>query len=90
MRLGSLSERLRRRAYAHSLGKLQLTRQRAQEALLQLAQALSLVSTPTPGGSPAPMCTSAWTAGGGGAALGRAPNQRASRTAVRPACGREV
>ncbi|XP_045660279.1 perilipin-3 isoform X5 [Ursus americanus] len=45
VRLGSLSERLRRRAYAHSLGKLQLTRQRAQEALLQLAQALSLMET---------------------------------------------
>lgn len=45
VRLGSLSERLRQRAYAHSLGKLQLTRQRAQEALLQLAQALSLMET---------------------------------------------
>ncbi|XP_004771540.1 perilipin-3 isoform X1 [Mustela putorius furo] len=43
VRLGSLSERLRQRAYAHSLGKLQLTRQRAQEALVQLAQALSLM-----------------------------------------------
>ena len=52
VRLGSLSERLRQRAYAHSLGKLQLTRQRAQEALLQLAQALSLVRPrPCPGGS---------------------------------------
>lgn len=46
VRLGSLSERLRRRAYAHSLGKLQRTRQRAQEALAQLAQALSLVRPP--------------------------------------------
>ncbi|GAB5567576.1 perilipin-3 isoform X1 [Prionailurus iriomotensis] len=45
VRLGSLSERLRQRAYAHSLGKLQLTRQRAQEALLHLAQALSLMET---------------------------------------------
>ncbi|XP_026904982.1 perilipin-3 isoform X1 [Acinonyx jubatus] len=45
VRLGSLSERLRQRAYAHSLGKLQLTRQRAQEALLQLAQALRLMET---------------------------------------------
>ncbi|XP_027441824.1 perilipin-3 isoform X2 [Zalophus californianus] len=45
VRLGSLSERLRQRAYAHSLGKLQLTRQRAQEALVQLAQALSLMET---------------------------------------------
>ena len=43
VRLGSLSERLRQRAYEHSLGKLQHTRQRAQEALLQLSQALSLV-----------------------------------------------
>ncbi|EPY78546.1 perilipin-3 [Camelus ferus] len=45
VRLGSLSERLRQRAYAHSLGKLQHTRQRAQEALLQLSQALSLMET---------------------------------------------
>ncbi|XP_032250334.1 perilipin-3 isoform X3 [Phoca vitulina] len=45
VRLGSLSERLRQRAYAHSLGKLQLTRQRAQEGLVQLAQALSLMET---------------------------------------------
>lgn len=43
VRLGSLSERLRQQAYKHSLGKLQHTRQRAQEALLQLAQALSLM-----------------------------------------------
>ncbi|KAM8925226.1 perilipin-3 isoform 1-T2 [Lycaon pictus] len=45
VRLGSLSERLRQRAFAHSLGKLQLTRQRAQESLGQLAQALSLMET---------------------------------------------
>ncbi|KAF6096201.1 perilipin 3 [Phyllostomus discolor] len=45
VRLGSLSERLRQRAYEHSLGKLQHTRQRAQEALLQLTQALSLMET---------------------------------------------
>lgn len=45
VRLGSLSERLRQRAYEHSLGKLQHTRQRAQDALLQLAQALSLMET---------------------------------------------
>ncbi|XP_006206436.2 perilipin-3 [Vicugna pacos] len=45
VRLGSLSERLRQRAYAHSLGKLQHTRQRAQEALLHLSQALSLMET---------------------------------------------
>lgn len=43
VRLGSLSERLRQQAYKHSLGKLQHTRQRAQEALLQLTQALSLM-----------------------------------------------
>ena len=48
VRLGSLSERLRQRAYEPSLGKLQHTRQRAQEALLQLAQALNLVR-PCPG-----------------------------------------
>ncbi|XP_057396595.1 perilipin-3 isoform X1 [Balaenoptera acutorostrata] len=45
VRLGSLSERLRQRAYEHSLGKLQSTRQRAQEALLQLSQTLSLMET---------------------------------------------
>ncbi|XP_033256736.1 perilipin-3 isoform X1 [Orcinus orca] len=45
VRLGSLSERLRQRAYEHSLGKLQNTRQRAQEALLQLSQTLSLMET---------------------------------------------
>ncbi|KAM7141556.1 perilipin-3 isoform 2-T3 [Molossus nigricans] len=43
VRLGSLSERLRQQAYKHSLSKLQHTRQRAQEALLQLTQALSLM-----------------------------------------------
>uniref|UniRef100_A0A4W2D0Q7 Perilipin n=1 Tax=Bos indicus x Bos taurus TaxID=30522 RepID=A0A4W2D0Q7_BOBOX len=42
VRLGSLSERLRQRAYEHSLGKLQNTRQRAQEALHQLSQTLIL------------------------------------------------
>ncbi|KAG8519084.1 Perilipin-3 [Galemys pyrenaicus] len=42
VRLGALSERLRQRAYEHSLGKLQHTRQRAQEGLAQLTQALSL------------------------------------------------
>lgn len=45
VRLGSLSERLRQHAYEHSLGKLRATRQRAQEALLQLSQALSLMET---------------------------------------------
>ncbi|XP_051685827.2 perilipin-3 isoform X1 [Oryctolagus cuniculus] len=45
VRLGSLSERLRQRAYEHSVAKLRGTRQRAQEALGQLAQALSLVET---------------------------------------------
>ncbi|XP_059774684.1 perilipin-3 [Balaenoptera ricei] len=45
VRLGSLSERLRQRAYEHSLGKLQSTRQRAQEVLLQLSQTLSLMET---------------------------------------------
>ncbi|XP_053435324.1 perilipin-3 isoform X3 [Nycticebus coucang] len=42
-RLGSLSERLRQHAYEHSLSKLRLSRQKAQEALLQLSQALSLM-----------------------------------------------
>lgn len=45
VRLGSLSGRLRQRAYEHSLGKLQHTRQRARDALLQLEQALSLMET---------------------------------------------
>lgn len=45
VRLGSLSERLRQRAYEHSLGKLQNTRQRAQEALHQLTQTLTLMET---------------------------------------------
>uniref|UniRef100_A0A9L0RZF1 Perilipin n=1 Tax=Equus caballus TaxID=9796 RepID=A0A9L0RZF1_HORSE len=42
VRLGSLSERLRMRAYEHSLGKLRAARLGAQETLQQLAQALSL------------------------------------------------
>nr|KAF6349705.1 perilipin 3 [Myotis myotis] len=45
VRLGSLSERLRHQAYKHSVNKLQHTRQRAQEALLQLAQTLSLMES---------------------------------------------
>ncbi|XP_040097963.1 perilipin-3 isoform X2 [Oryx dammah] len=45
VRLGSLSERLRQRAYEHSLGKLQNTRQKAQEALHQLSQTLILMET---------------------------------------------
>ncbi|PNI25272.1 PLIN3 isoform 3 [Pan troglodytes] len=45
VRLGSLSERLWQHAYEHSLGKLRATKQRAQEALLQLSQALSLMET---------------------------------------------
>ncbi|XP_040846598.1 perilipin-3 [Ochotona curzoniae] len=45
VRLGSLSERLRQYAYEHSLAKLRGTRQRAQEALGQLAQALSLMES---------------------------------------------
>ncbi|XP_045405209.1 perilipin-3 isoform X1 [Lemur catta] len=45
VRLGSLSERLCQHAYEHSLGKLRLSKQRAQEALLQLSQALSLMET---------------------------------------------
>lgn len=52
VRLGSLSERLRQRAYAHSLGKLRQTRQRAQEALVQLAQALSLMESAKRGVAP--------------------------------------
>ncbi|XP_062967004.1 perilipin-3 isoform X1 [Cynocephalus volans] len=45
VRLGSLSDRLCQHAYEHSLGKLRRTRERAQEALLQLSQALSLMET---------------------------------------------
>lgn len=52
VRLGSLSERLRQQAWEHSLGKLRLGRQRAQEGLQQLAQALSLVSSPCCPGVP--------------------------------------
>uniref|UniRef100_F6XA25 Perilipin n=1 Tax=Equus caballus TaxID=9796 RepID=F6XA25_HORSE len=47
VRLGSLSERLRMRAYEHSLGKLRAARLGAQETLQQLAQALSLVESHT-------------------------------------------
>lgn len=76
VRLGSLSERLRQRAYEHSLGKLQHTRQRAQDALLQLAQALSLVR---PGG------------GGRGAEGTRSrkasPNLAADRSPIRISAG---
>nr|KAF6481514.1 perilipin 3 [Molossus molossus] len=59
VRLGSLSERLRQQAYKHSLGKLQHTRQRAQEALLQLTQALSLEDSPGSLWSPPSGCTGA-------------------------------
>ncbi|KAK2491765.1 hypothetical protein MC885_011403 [Smutsia gigantea] len=45
VRLGSLSGRLHQRAYKHSLGKLRRSRQRAQDALRQLSQALSLMET---------------------------------------------
>ncbi|XP_049644014.1 perilipin-3 isoform X2 [Suncus etruscus] len=45
VRLGSLSERLRQRAFEHSLGKLQRSRQSANETLQQLTQALSLMET---------------------------------------------
>ncbi|XP_021100719.1 perilipin-3 [Heterocephalus glaber] len=45
VRLGSLSERLSQHAYEHSLGKLRSTKEHAQEALQQLAQALSLMET---------------------------------------------
>ncbi|KAL2764194.1 perilipin-3 isoform 2, partial [Daubentonia madagascariensis] len=45
VRLGSLSDRLRQHAYEHSLSKLRHSKQRAQEALLQLSQALSLMET---------------------------------------------
>lgn len=45
VRLGSLSERLRQHAYEHSLGKLRSTKEHAQEALQQLAHALSLMET---------------------------------------------
>lgn len=45
VRLGSLSERLRQHAYEHSLAKLRSTKEHAHEALLQLAQAFSLMET---------------------------------------------
>ncbi|KAM4889208.1 perilipin-3 isoform 1-T1 [Thomomys bottae] len=43
VRLGSLSERLRQRACAHALGRLRGAGQGAQDALQQLAHALSLI-----------------------------------------------
>uniref|UniRef100_A0A6I8P836 Perilipin n=1 Tax=Ornithorhynchus anatinus TaxID=9258 RepID=A0A6I8P836_ORNAN len=43
VRLGSLSARLRRRAYQHSLGKLRLSKERVQEALAQLHETLELI-----------------------------------------------
>ncbi|KAK2508266.1 hypothetical protein MC885_001040 [Smutsia gigantea] len=43
--LGLLSERLHLRTYKHSLGKPRHSRQRAQDALRQLSQALSLMET---------------------------------------------
>ncbi|KAM5239316.1 perilipin-3 isoform 2-T2 [Ctenodactylus gundi] len=45
VRLGSLSERLRQRAYEHSLAKLRWSRARATEALQQLGQVLGLMET---------------------------------------------
>ncbi|XP_069864716.1 perilipin-3 isoform X1 [Dipodomys merriami] len=45
VRLGSLSERLRQRACAHALGRLRGAGQGAQDALQQLAHALSLIES---------------------------------------------
>uniref|UniRef100_A0A8C0G1E7 Perilipin n=1 Tax=Chelonoidis abingdonii TaxID=106734 RepID=A0A8C0G1E7_CHEAB len=43
VRLGSLSTKLRQRAYQHSLGKLRHARQSTQEALSQLHQTIELI-----------------------------------------------
>ncbi|XP_039372081.1 perilipin-3-like isoform X2 [Mauremys reevesii] len=43
VRLGSLSSKLRHRAYQHSLGKLRHARQSTQEALSQLHQTIELI-----------------------------------------------
>uniref|UniRef100_A0A670K9J0 Perilipin n=1 Tax=Podarcis muralis TaxID=64176 RepID=A0A670K9J0_PODMU len=42
VRLGSLSNRVRQRAYQHTLGKLRQTKQKMQETLSQLQQAMDL------------------------------------------------
>lgn len=44
VRLGSLSSKLRHRAYQHSLGKLRTAKQGTQDALTQLHQTIELVS----------------------------------------------
>lgn len=45
VRLGSLSSKLRHRAYQHSLNKMRNTRQSIQEALSQLHETIHLVGT---------------------------------------------
>ncbi|NXI52204.1 PLIN3 protein, partial [Chloroceryle aenea] len=45
VRLGSLSNKVRRRAYQHSLSKLQRIRQRTQEALSHLQMAINLIES---------------------------------------------
>lgn len=45
VRLGSLSSKLRHRAYQHSLAKIKNTRQSIQETLSQLHQTIDLVGT---------------------------------------------
>nr|XP_034952978.1 perilipin-3-like isoform X2 [Zootoca vivipara] len=44
VRLGSLSNRVRQRAYQHTLGKLRQTKQKMQETLSQLQQAMDLIA----------------------------------------------
>uniref|UniRef100_A0A674KHL0 Perilipin n=1 Tax=Terrapene triunguis TaxID=2587831 RepID=A0A674KHL0_9SAUR len=46
VRLGSLSNKVRHRAYQHSLNKLRLIKQNTQDSLSQLQLAINLVSTP--------------------------------------------
>ncbi|XP_006110783.2 perilipin-3-like [Pelodiscus sinensis] len=51
VRLGSLSTKLRHRAYQHSLGKLRDARQSTQEALSQLHQTIELMEHAKQGGA---------------------------------------
>ncbi|XP_033029776.1 perilipin-3-like isoform X3 [Lacerta agilis] len=44
VRLGSLSNKVRQRAYQHTLGKLRQTKQKMQETLSQLQQAMDLIA----------------------------------------------
>ncbi|XP_029773061.1 perilipin-5 isoform X2 [Suricata suricatta] len=53
VRLGSLSARLRHRAYEHSLGKLRQKKHHAQDTLAQLQETLELINVMQCGATPA-------------------------------------